>query len=120
MVVYLNTAGTPSTTASGLGGGTSRVMSSLAVLADNPESNKSRSQKEDSSQESEGHIGLVLPTSILRSHISPSPNGSTVVILVCICEQSEGNDPEDEEDQIHRPFCERGEEWEEEEEREKD
>jgi len=110
-VAYLNTAGTPSATASGVGGSTGRVVSCSAALADDPPANDSRSQEEDSCQKGKCHVGLIFSTGILRGDISPSPDGSTVVVLICVGEKGESHDPEDEEDQVHGPFGEGCQEW---------
>lgn len=80
----------------------------------------SRNQKEDSSQERESHVGLVLSTLVSLRNIAPSPDRSACIIAVEVSEESERYDPEDEEDEVDWPFGEGGEEWKEEEEREED
>jgi len=121
----LDTAGTTTTVplaATGSGVGVLHVLgaSTTLGLAHNPEANKSRSQEEDSSQESKGHVGLVLSACISLSNVAPSPDASTGVVTVEVSQESKGNDPKDEEDQVDWPFGEGAEEWKKEEEREED
>jgi len=91
-----------------------------AGAAHNPKPKNSASQEEDASQEAESNVRFVLVTGSLASDTMPVPDASTTHTINVVCEQAKGYHPEDEEDKIHRPFCEGSSEWEEEEEGEED
>lgn len=118
-------AGTTTTVPSAAASSSVRVLDGLvagttASLADNPEAENSRNQEEDGGQEGESHVGLVLSALVASSDVAPSPDAAARVVTVEVSQEGKGDDPEDEEDQVDWPFCERGKEWEEEEEGKED
>jgi len=96
------------------------ITGSSASTTHNPEAKNSRSQEEDGSKEAESNICFILITSLLASDSIPVPNASTSHTINVVCQQTECDHPEDEEDEIHRPFCEGAQEGKEEEEGEED
>jgi len=90
------------------------------VSVNNPEAQKSTSQKENACQEAKRNISFKLATSRLPCNAIPMPDASAVHGADEIREKAEGDHEEDEEDEVRRPVNEGGHEGEEEEQGEED
>jgi len=90
---------------------------SRTAAMNNPETDDSRGEEEDSSQEGKSDISFELGALGFASDAVPVPNTSAVHRAHVVDEESESGDVENKDDEVGGPVEEAGSEWEEEDQR---